>query len=65
VLFVALDQMHHVRPFAAPGQNNKLVKISQNYLIVFNENREHPTSNACKFLKKYILTPINILKRTL
>jgi hypothetical protein len=27
VLFVALDQMHHLRPFAAPGQKNKLVEI--------------------------------------
>jgi hypothetical protein len=51
VLFVALDQTHHLRPFAAPGQKNKLVEISRNYLDIFNENREHPTSNACNFLK--------------
>ena len=25
--FVALDQMHHLREFAAPGQKNKLVEI--------------------------------------
>jgi hypothetical protein len=27
--------MHHLRPFAAPGQKNKLVEISQNYLVIF------------------------------
>jgi hypothetical protein len=53
VLFVALDQTHHLRPFAAPGQKNKLVGISQNYLVIFSENIEHPTSNACDFLKTY------------
>jgi hypothetical protein len=60
VLFVALikslDQMHHLRPFAATSQNNKLlivVEISQNHLGIFTENREHPTSNACNFLKRY------------
>jgi hypothetical protein len=52
VLFVALDQMHHLRPFAAPGQKHKLVEISQNYPVIFSENREHPTSNACNLLKK-------------
>jgi hypothetical protein len=26
--------MHHWRPFAVPGQKNKLVEISQNYLFV-------------------------------
>jgi hypothetical protein len=45
--------MHHLRRFAAPGQKNKLVEISQNYFVIFNENREHPTSNACNFLKIY------------
>jgi hypothetical protein len=55
--------MHHLRPFAAQGQKIILVEISQNYLVIFTENREHPTSNACNFLKKYILTPV--LKRIL
>jgi hypothetical protein len=55
--------MHHLRPFAAPGQKNKLVEISQNYFVILTENREHPTSNACNFPKKYILTPV--LKRIL
>jgi hypothetical protein len=63
VLFVALDQMHHLRSFAAPGQKNKLVEISQKYFVIFNENREHPTSNACNFLKNIYLTPV--LKRIL
>jgi hypothetical protein len=53
VLFVALNQMHHLHPFAAPGQKNKLVEISQNYLVIFTENREHPTSNAYNFRKTY------------
>jgi hypothetical protein len=52
VLFVAFDQMHHLRPIAAPGQKHKLVEISQNYLVIFTENREHPTSNACNFSSK-------------
>jgi hypothetical protein len=34
VIFVALDKMHHLRPFAAPDQKNKLVEISQNYLAI-------------------------------
>jgi hypothetical protein len=51
VLFVALGKMHHLRPFAAPGKNNKLVEISQNYLAIFNENSRTLTSNACNFLK--------------
>ena len=52
VLFVDLDQMHHLRPFAAPGQKNKLVEISQNYLAIFSKNSRCLTSNACSFLKK-------------
>jgi hypothetical protein len=60
---IALDQMHHLRLFAAQGQKNKLVEISQNYFVIFIENRGHPTSNACNFLKIYILTPV--LKRIL
>ena len=40
VLFVALDKMHHLRPFVAPGQKHKLVEISQNFLAIFNENSE-------------------------
>jgi hypothetical protein len=63
VLFVALGKMHHLRPFAAPGQKNKLVEIYQNYLVIFSENSGYLTSNACNFLKKYILTPV--LKRKL
>jgi hypothetical protein len=51
VLVVALDQMHHLHPFAAQGQKHKLVEISQNYFVIFSENREHPTSDACDFLK--------------
>jgi hypothetical protein len=39
VLFAALDQTHHLRPIAAPGQKHKLVEITQNYLVIFNENR--------------------------
>jgi hypothetical protein len=58
VLFLALDQMHHLRPFTAPGQKKKVVEISQNYLVIFSENREHLTSNACNFLEKHILTPV-------
>ena len=54
-------------PFApicsTPGRKNKLVEISQNYLVIFTENRERPTSNACNFLEKHILTPV--LKRVL
>jgi hypothetical protein len=53
VLFVALGKMHHLRPFAAPGKNNELVEISQNYLASFTENRRYLTSNACNFIKKY------------
>ena len=52
VLFVALGKMHHLRPFAAPGKKNKLVEISQNYLVIFTENSGYLTSNACNFLKK-------------
>jgi hypothetical protein len=44
--------MHHLRPFAAPGQKHKLVEIYQNCLVIFNENSGHLTSNACNFLKK-------------
>ena len=55
VLFVGLDQMHHLRPFAAPGQKNKLVEISQNYFVIFTENSEYLTSNACNFIKKIFL----------
>ena len=39
---VALDKMHHLRPFAAPDQNNKLIEISRNYLVIFSENRNAP-----------------------
>jgi hypothetical protein len=39
---VALDQMHHLSPFATPGKNDKLIEISQNYLVIFNENRNAP-----------------------
>jgi hypothetical protein len=48
VLFVAIDKMHHLRPFAAPGQKNKLVEFSQNYLAIFTENSRYLTSNAWK-----------------
>jgi hypothetical protein len=44
--------MRHLCPFAAPGQKNFLVEISQNYLVIFTENSEHPTSHACDFLQK-------------
>ena len=44
--------MHHLHPFAAPGQKYKLVEIFQNYLAIFNENSRYLTSNACNFLKK-------------
>ena len=45
MLFVALG---HAGASFAPicstkSKHNKLVKISQNYLVIFNENREHPT----------------------
>ena len=33
-LCVALDQMHHLRPFAAPGQKNKLIEISEKYIVI-------------------------------
>ena len=52
MLFVALDQLHYLRPIAAPGQKNKLVETFQNYLVIFNENSRYLTSNACNFLKK-------------
>ena len=39
---VALDKMHHLRPFAAPDQNNKLIEISRNYLVIFSENKNAP-----------------------
>ena len=52
MLFVALDQMHHLHPFAAAGQKYKLVEIFQNYLAIFTENSRYLTSNACNFLKK-------------
>jgi hypothetical protein len=45
--------MHHLRLFAAPGQKNKLVEISQNYLVIFTKNSRYLTLNACNFLKKY------------
>jgi hypothetical protein len=44
--------MHHLRPFAAPGPQYKLVEIFQNYLAIFDENNRYLTSNACNFLKK-------------
>jgi hypothetical protein len=62
VLFVALDQMYHLRPFAAPSQKYKLVEIFQNYLAIFTKNSRYLTSNACNFLKNN-LTPV--LKRIL
>jgi len=38
-------------PICSTRWKNKLVEISQNYYVIFNKNREHPTSNACNFLK--------------
>jgi hypothetical protein len=35
--------MHHLRPFAAPGQKNKLVEISQNYPAILIENSRYRT----------------------
>ena len=51
---VALDKMHHLRPFVAPGQKNKLIEISRNYLAIFNENSRYLTSNACNLLEIYV-----------
>ena len=48
-LFVALDQMHHLRPFAAPGQKNKLVESSQNYLAIFTENSKYGAAKIPDF----------------
>jgi hypothetical protein len=44
--------MHHLRPFAAAGQKNKLVEMYQNYIVIFTENSRYLTSNACNFLEK-------------
>jgi len=38
---IALDQMHHLRPFAAPCQKHKSVEISQNYIAIFKENSRY------------------------
>jgi hypothetical protein len=43
---------YHLRPFEATGKKNKLVEISRNYLVIFNENSGYLTSTACNFLTK-------------
>ena len=39
-------------PICSTRSKNKLVEISQNYLVIFSENSRYVTSNACNFLKK-------------
>jgi hypothetical protein len=41
-------------PFASicsTMSKKEFVEISQNHLVIFSENREHLTSNACNFLE--------------
>ena len=57
-VYVALDQMHHLLSFAAPGQKIFLLKSPKTTLLFSLKNDMYLTSNACSISPDASFEPI-------